>query len=185
MFIPGSWDRFPFLILVCRGNHTHFPPPPTKLPGSIRAQIVEAITPRDSISLTARNLMISPLFNHLRGRHNGPGLRALHWGLHIEDRITGLIRTQRLLHYPQGTDIAGVWREFCFDKAKPIEEQWIRDVHFFDQERQRFLIICCTYEQAKLFQTVRHIEMDLAFKMVSGKTMVFTIVGWNAKANSK
>ena len=99
----------------------------------------------------------------------------------MEDRVTALIRKQ--FSYPLGTDIARVWREYLFDQAKQPDEQWIRELYFFDEDRQHFLIICCTYEQVKLFQAVRYIEMDLAFKMISGKTNGFTIASWNREAN--
>lgn len=127
--------------------------------------------------------MFSPKFGALIKQHQKSALREIHYSLHVEDRITALIRKQRLLHYPHGTDIAGVYREFVFDQAKEPNEQWIREVYFFDEDRQYFLVICCTYEQAKLFQSVRYIEMDLAFKMVSGKIDVFAIASWNAEAN--
>lgn len=77
----------------------------------------------------------------------------------------------------------GVLREYSFDRLKDSDQQWIRDVYFFDE--CHFLIICCTYAQAKAFTNVQCIEMDLSFKMVQGKTNVFSISAWNAEAKSK
>ncbi|KAJ6002324.1 hypothetical protein N7522_007551 [Penicillium canescens] len=153
------------------------------MPHSIAAEITDVILKHDILGLTARSLMFSPKFSALVKQRSTSALRQIHDTLHVEDRITALIRKQRLLHYPKGTDIAGVYREFLFDQAKEVDEQWIRDVYFFDEQRQHFLVICCTYAQAKLFQSVRYIEMDLAFKMVAGKTNVFTIASWNEEGN--
>jgi hypothetical protein len=185
LYIPRDWRRFPFYMLVSRGSHSHAPPPPTKLPYEIGQQIAEAINAQDILGLTARKLMISPTFANIIRTHGDTALRYIHRSLHIEDRVTALIHKQRLLSYPQGTSIAGVWREFQFEQLKSCDDQWIREVHFFDEDHEHYLIICCTYEQAKLFQDVRHIEMDLAFKMVQGKTNVFTMSGWNERAGRK
>jgi hypothetical protein len=53
IYIPCSWDRFPFIMLTCRGRHSHFPPPPSKLPFEIGKQIVEVIRSHDVLGLTA------------------------------------------------------------------------------------------------------------------------------------
>ena len=71
------------------------------------------------------------------------------------------------------------------DLTRSNDDQWIREVHFLDEDKTQFLIICCTYEQAKLFLEVRHLEMDVAFKMVQGKTNVFSISSWNPQSQSK
>ena len=81
----------------------------------------------------------------------------------------------------QSLSVAGVLREFSIDQHKENTEQWIRAIHNFDDKH--FLIVCCTYAQAKAFQRVECIEMDLSFKMVQGKTNVFSIAGWDE--NSK
>jgi hypothetical protein len=58
IFIPVYWDRFPFVILVTRGSHTHHPPRPEKLPADIAEQVVEAIKEQELLSLTARKFNI-------------------------------------------------------------------------------------------------------------------------------
>jgi hypothetical protein len=112
LYIPRIWGRFPFYMLVSRGSHSHAPPPLTKLPYEIGQQIAEAINAQDILGLTARKLMISPTFAKIIRTHGDTALRYIHRSLHIEDRVTALIHKQRLLTYPQGTSIAGVWREF-------------------------------------------------------------------------
>lgn len=126
-------------------------------------------------------------------------MRHLHTALNVEDRVAALIRKQKLLHYPEGTSIAGmsrptvchayanhmpgVLREHSFDQKRKNADQWIRNIHFFDDMQQHYLILCCTEAQAKEFQRAQFLQMDMSFKMVQGKTNVFSISGWNPETH--
>jgi hypothetical protein len=54
LYIPVNWARFPFLMLVTRGRHTHHPPYPEKLPRKIAEQVIAAIKEQELLSLTSR-----------------------------------------------------------------------------------------------------------------------------------
>ncbi|OJD12483.1 hypothetical protein ACJ73_09344, partial [Blastomyces percursus] len=181
-YIPQTWDRFPYLLLVTRGEHVHFPPPPTKLPSEIAVEVRSLINQSSLLDLTPRRFLLSPFFVKMYDRFGPAALRALHYSLDIEDKVAALIRKQKLLAYPKGTTIAGVLREWEFDKRRNPDEQWIQDVHFYSQDT--FRIICFTYEQAKLFTSAQCIEMDLAFKMIKGSVNVFSITGWSEIENT-
>lgn len=78
----------------------------------------------------------------------------------------------------------GVVREWTSDRVKSSEDQWIRHIEWLSETH--FIVICCTYDQAKLFvEKGRCIEMDLSFKMIQGKTNVFSISGWDTEAHRK
>ncbi|KAN0068226.1 hypothetical protein V8E54_013796, partial [Elaphomyces granulatus] len=175
LYIPVKWNRFPFLLLVCRGSHNHHPPYPTRLARDVADEVVAAIKRQECHDLTARRFILSPEFAGLNRKYGENTLRALHQSLKVEDRVSALIRKQKILQYPEGSSLAGVIRE-CFDQLRSCDEHWIRKIHSFDDEH--LLIICFTYGQAKAF-TKECLEMDLAFKMVQGKTNVFSISGWN------
>ena len=175
ILIPRLWDRFPYMLLVSRNRHTHFPPLPTKVPYDVTQEVMAAIGDHDLLQLTARKLMFSPRFGNILRQYGTSALRYIHGSLNVEDRIAALIYKKRLLTYPKGTSLAGVYREYRFDQLRPSDEQWIRDVYFFDEAHTKFMIICCSYDQAKLFRDVKHIQMDLAFKMVHGRTKTFSI----------
>jgi len=64
----------------------------------------------------------------------------------------------------QSLSIAGVLYKFFIDQHKENTKQWIWAIYNFDDEH--FIIICCMYAQAKAFQCMKCIEMDLSFKMV-------------------
>lgn len=52
--------------------------------------------------------MFSPSLCKIIKDHNTLALRYIHQSLHIEDKVTTLIRKQKLLSYPNGTSFAGV-----------------------------------------------------------------------------
>jgi hypothetical protein len=58
LYIPLKWSRFPFLLLVARGRHTHHPPYPTKLPKNIADEVIEAIKQQECLDLSARMFCI-------------------------------------------------------------------------------------------------------------------------------
>ena len=51
--------------------------------------------------------IVSPQFAALHRRFGKPALDALERSLNVQDRITALIRKQRILNYPEGTSLAG------------------------------------------------------------------------------
>jgi hypothetical protein len=54
LYIPCVWERFPYMLLIARGSHTHFPPPQTKLPKAIREEVMSVIQKHDASTLTTR-----------------------------------------------------------------------------------------------------------------------------------
>jgi hypothetical protein len=40
-------------------------------------------------------------------------------------------------------------------------------------------VVCCTAKQARAFFRCNHLEIDMSFKMVAGKTNIFSVVGWD------
>ena len=81
--------------------------------------------------------------------------------------------------------ILGVYCEYTFDQLKESDQQWIQDIYFFNDTKEKYLVLCCTYAQAKAFIKARFLQMDLAFKAVKGKTNVFSVAGWNPDIKRK
>jgi hypothetical protein len=79
----------------------------------------------------------------------------------------------------------GVIREYNTDRLRVQEDQWIRYISQLGTDAKDFIIICCSYAQAKQFISMTGIEMDLAFKGVAGPVKVFSLVGWNVSTQSK
>lgn len=80
--------------------------------------------------------------------------------------------------------MTAVEREFTKSSCRPSHEQWIRAFQWFNN-KENFIVICCTYAQAKAFRNAHCLEMDLSFKMVQGKTNVFSICGWQKQTKRK
>ncbi|KAL2809196.1 hypothetical protein BJX63DRAFT_406556 [Aspergillus granulosus] len=178
LFIPENWDRFPYIMLVTRGRHTHPPPPPSGRPLDVANEVIDAIKKHDFLTPTARRLLISPRWLDIQRRFGSSVFRTLHASLNVGDHITSLIRKERLLHYRGGTDIAGILREFNFDQKRPYN-QWIRDVFFLDKDARHYIILCCTDQQASAFQKAQFIHVDISLQKVQGKTNLYSVSGWS------
>ncbi len=51
--------------------------------------------------------ILSPHYYALSKKYGGQTLRAVHGSLNIEDRITAIIRKEKILQYPEGILYAG------------------------------------------------------------------------------
>lgn len=120
--------RYPYICLITRNSHTHHPPYPIKLPIDLANDVVEAIRQVEVLNLTTRmpriciayankathycigRFILSPQYNILCKKYGAQTLRTVHGSLNIEDRITALIRKERILQFPEGTAYAGEYR---------------------------------------------------------------------------
>jgi hypothetical protein len=120
--------RYPYICLITRNSHTHHPPYPTKLPIDLANDVVEAIRQVEVLNLTTRmphiciayaneatyyyigRFILSPQYKILCKKYGAQTLRTVHSSLNIEDRITALIRKERILQFPEGTAYAGEYR---------------------------------------------------------------------------
>jgi hypothetical protein len=77
----------------------------------------------------------------------------------------------------------GVLREYAFEKHRPNEDQWIRKVHQISYSE--WIIICCSYAQSTAMIQQNCFQADVSFKLISGKTNVFSIGGWDEEGKRK
>ncbi|RKF76962.1 hypothetical protein GcM3_075029 [Golovinomyces cichoracearum] len=80
----------------------------------------------DIMATSSRRLLVSPVYIQMCSGFGVSRLSRLHPSLGAQDRLTALIREERLYQYPAVTDYAGVSREFQLDRLKDSEDQWIR-----------------------------------------------------------
>ena len=59
MLTPLNLQKYPFVILICKGVHTHPPPPLSKTPTCIKSELRKLIenTKDQSIDITAQQLI--------------------------------------------------------------------------------------------------------------------------------
>lgn len=85
--------------------------------------------------------------------------------------------------------LTGCLREYKLDwhRAPHDPEVWWRHVEKFGPQLQWHIIICFTYDQAMGLHdpSVKHLELDLSFKMIQGETNVFSIQSYNKQARRK
>jgi hypothetical protein len=58
IYIPVNWARFPFVLLVARGNHSHHPPFPNKLPRTIADEVYRALNVNKILAASPRKYRI-------------------------------------------------------------------------------------------------------------------------------
>ena len=133
------------------------------------------------LKLSQVRFQTHPEYYRLCRRFNVDGLQGIHWALNIDCTINALIRKEKILRYPAGTALSGVQREFELDSKRPEHKRWIREIRYLGMRKDfnRYFVICITKRQAETFRDCAHIQMDLSFKMVHGKTNLYSVVGFN------
>ncbi|RKF76985.1 hypothetical protein GcM3_075025 [Golovinomyces cichoracearum] len=114
--------RFCFILLVARSSHNHHPPYPIRLPKDIKEQVQEMLRSVDILATSSRRLLVCPVYTQMCSAFGDSRLSRLHASLGVQDRLTALIREERLYQYPARTDFAGVSREFQLDRLKDSEK---------------------------------------------------------------
>ena len=61
IYLPFNMSRYPYIILIARGNHSHHPPYPTRLPLHIANDIISALRQSDILAQTPRIFSIYPV----------------------------------------------------------------------------------------------------------------------------
>lgn len=81
----------------------------------------------------------------------------------------------------------GVLREYRVDQHRPPDDpsNWFRTVERFGEDDEGLIIVAFSYNQAMKLHEALHVDMDLSFKMIQGKTNLFSIDGWNDLAKSR
>ncbi|RKF71468.1 hypothetical protein GcM3_101025 [Golovinomyces cichoracearum] len=109
--------RFCFILLVARSSHNHHPAYPTRLPKDIKEQVQEILRSVDILATSSRCLLVSPVYTKMCCEFGVSRLSILHPSLGAQDRLTALIREERLYQYPAGTDYAAAKRTNTYVNA--------------------------------------------------------------------
>lgn len=103
-------------------------------------------------------------------------LSLIYLALNNTHVIQSMIRKERILQYPAGSWLAGVQREFDLGLNISLDQKWIRSIEYYNDTG--FVITCCDVQQARAFVRQPMLEMDLSFKMVRGKTNLYSLKCW-------
>jgi len=81
------------------------------------------------------------------------------------DRISRLIKQQRLLQFPEGKGLAGVMFEWRMRHQNP-KTAYIQRIY---DDTNSVIIICFLKKQAQLFHSQTTFEVDMSFKRIQEK----------------
>ncbi|KAJ3869996.1 hypothetical protein EV359DRAFT_28895 [Lentinula novae-zelandiae] len=142
--LPDYRSSCPYVLIVCKGVHTHPVPIPARTPSSIVDDLIKFLTHLDDLpNLTARRLLGNEAAN-LRLKYFVPGV----------------------LHLKMAQDASRAVADRYIRYAQEIQLQLLGQVA--DPNVLR-LIICIKSENSlRLARDARHIQSDISFKRVTG-----------------
>ena len=187
-WIPYDRITFPYAIMLTSGLHDHRPPRQTKTPpiyGEYLEKFLRTLDWRIAIA-TPRSLTTNPhiatsLRNGLEwAETTSPTLSDLHPSLTVLDHVQTFVNVRRGIHFPGGTDWAGLIA--LQERQKNLhkdEHQYIRDLKSTLDFK---FALCMLPAQSRYLQQAKWITCDTAFKRVKG-WKEFGIEAWDTQTN--
>ncbi|KAJ5885894.1 uncharacterized protein N7473_008568 [Penicillium subrubescens] len=165
IFQPINLLENPFVIFLSSGIHCHIPPPPSRPPRSILGEVLELIKRMQSPDLTTSLFLRSPELRDFCKSYRGETLSQIHASFANYDRIRALILKQRILAYPEGRDLKGVYWKYTNDPEWREYTRGIYNVPYNDG----VIILCALDSQIKLLASVKSFEVDMSYKRTKGE----------------
>ncbi|KAL0057790.1 hypothetical protein AAF712_015556 [Marasmius tenuissimus] len=194
---PEYRQQCPWILLVCRGPHTHAVPALTKTPNTVRTAILSFLDKLDDLAnLTTRRLIRSdaakvflqaqlPLLSE-------PTFIDLHCSLNNRDHLQAMINHAQSQRFPDGTGWQGLLRLKASEENLPALERYIRyaeqmvltdDEEVSTSEPSRLIICVLARNSQHLVQDAQYIQSDISFKRVTG-WLEFELGGFDRSGNS-
>ncbi|KMP09240.1 hypothetical protein CISG_04911 [Coccidioides immitis RMSCC 3703] len=164
-FLPNNIESCPWLLFVSHGKHTHPPPPPSKPPRVVMKRITQLVSNMITPNLTLTSFLKSPALEELCLENNTSSLSNIHASLTNMDRISTIIRKQRLLCYPEGQGYNSVLLE---QSRNPAIKEYIQKMY---QDPEGLMIICILKDQARLLSELNFFEVDMSYKRLKGSNL--------------
>jgi hypothetical protein len=143
------------MALISFGEHSHPPPPPRKIPATVKETFSKTFHEFGLNEVTTRRLLASPMLPVLID--GKPSLSSHHIALANMDAVNHLIRKERMRAYPSGTDILGVQHLM----TKQVDDPYIRQAIQFDDGK--FVVLCQFAQQSEFLFNVSEIQADKTF----------------------
>ncbi|OJD22190.1 hypothetical protein ACJ73_06466 [Blastomyces percursus] len=164
ILIPIDLENSPYIALRSHGLHSHPPPPPSRIPVNITRDIAQVIHQMKDPDLTLTLFLKSPEIKTLCQRYSQQTFTQIHKSLINMDRIAALIYKERLFHFPEGRDFAGVMYHYQQDQQE--HDPYIQRIY---NENNQFMIFCAFKVQLKLLLTLKSFEIDMSFKRIQSR----------------
>ncbi|KZP19049.1 hypothetical protein FIBSPDRAFT_955798 [Athelia psychrophila] len=195
----------PRVLIICRNEHTHPIPLPTKTPSTVRLEVLELLKSirQDLADLTPRRFMrhsVTQVYlqkRFLNTQH--PCLADLHASLANREHIKAYITQARSICFPFGTGWEGLLDLKRAQDELPPENHYIRymaeiplsRLPRYDEDELELatsavtmlqVIVCMRPASSRRLAAAHYLQSDIAFKRVS-KFFEFEIGGLDHNAN--
>ncbi|KAJ3904829.1 hypothetical protein F5879DRAFT_900538 [Lentinula edodes] len=191
--LPDYRSSCPYVLIVCKGVHTHPVPIPARTPSSIVDNLIKFLTHLDDLpNLTARRLLGNEAAKFFLKRElpnlAKPTFSDLHPSLGNLDHMQVYINRAIISVHPHGTGWEGLLHlKMAQDASRAVADRYIRyaqeirlqcnpgdveDTQLLGQVADPNvlrLIICIKSENSlRLIRDARHIQSDISFKRIAG-----------------
>ncbi|KAF8184741.1 hypothetical protein BJ912DRAFT_852992, partial [Pholiota molesta] len=190
IYEPNDPSACPFILIICKGPHTHIDPFPVKTPPSI-LMILSSLLVNMGWRLadaTPRNIMLDSGFmnglkQHLAWRNDcvEPVLSDLHPSLGNSDHVRRYINDLRAKQFPRGTGFEGAQLLVEQQLSGPEELQYVRcaEMSSLPDGKEFFLVICMSRAMSAYLMSAKFLSIDTAFKRLQHKWQEFEIETWD------
>ena len=161
------------MALISYGQHSHPPPPPRKIPATVKEAFTKVFQNFGLAEVTARRLLASPMLPILLDGKTS--LSSHHISLANMDAVNHLIRKERMREHPNGTNILGVQHLL----SKQVSNPYIRQATQFDDGH--FIVLCQFPQQSHSIFEVFEIQADKTFRR--NQCREFEINAFNPSTN--
>lgn len=152
------------IAVVCYGVHDHPPPPPHRIPETIKDRLTELIRAYGVGEVTARKLIASPLLPIMLSGETK--LTKYHKTLQNLDAVGNLIRRERAKEFPWGTDFHGAL--YLKEQEQKLQlPKYIRRTGQLDSGH--FIVHCQSKEQSIMLMNAMELHADKTFSRTKCK----------------
>ncbi|EIW73871.1 hypothetical protein CONPUDRAFT_147995 [Coniophora puteana RWD-64-598 SS2] len=179
IYEPLDLRRCPQILIVCRNQHSHPPPPAVRTPPIVKAYFIQLLVDMGwkLADATPRRIMLdSGLIGGLRRYLQWPSsitrdpmLQDLHPSLGNLDHTTRLILELRSQHFPAGTGFEGAQLMARQHETLPTEECYIRFADECTEGNEKFrIVICMSPQMSRHLLSAKRLSIDTSFKRLHG-----------------
>ena len=161
-------------ILLMKGEHSHPPPPPRKIPDYIKTKIENFINSRPLITYSALTIDVDTWA--------GQVAQLYHPSLSNRDAVQRVITQKRHQSLPHGDGFEGLMH---YLRTKQISNPWAKAVEGYVRKvvcnvDGHIFILCMLLgrNEIEILREIRYIQMDVYFKSFRKPFVVFSISAW-------
>ncbi|KAF2466172.1 uncharacterized protein BDR25DRAFT_238033, partial [Lindgomyces ingoldianus] len=165
IIIPVDLRAIPYYVLIAIGTHTHVPPPPSVVQGEYVEDLKDVLRPMLTPGLTRSQFLNSRALHVYLDQHGYRSIEDLHVAFANKDRVSSIIKSEKLSTFPYGGGLQSVVYEWRTRHQTP-EIAYIRQIISGVSGN---IIVCFFDEQAKILMDQKTFQIDMSYKRLQGK----------------